>query len=396
VKTIEFIKKARNKHGYFYQYLEVNNPMSRDVIKILCPKHGKFSQVVNDHLQGSGCTRCGHESISSSRVKSPEKFKEDANRVHNNTYDYSQVNYKKGRDEIKIICLEHGPFKQRAENHLEGNGCPKCGDKRVSALSTYDFSVFLEKAKEVHGDLYDYSKVKYVSTQNKIEVVCISHGTFIQRASSHLGGSGCPTCFSDLRWETSPEIKTKLYIGKAEKVHGDKYTYQNVAYEGSKIKVVVTCSKHGDFKIHPNNHLSGRGCKECSKEIQNRGVSLFASWGCARIEEHFQEHGSKPSRCYLLSFYYGGRHCYKVGITNNDVKTRVGHIKRRSSDGEVFVVREVKLNYQESFYMEQRVLKDFSEIGEVIGGGFRGHTETFYIPESPEILKMFLSHLPTT
>ena len=53
---------------------------------------------------------------------------------------------------------------------------------------------FIEKAIEIHGDKYDYSKVKYKNAKNKITIICKKHGEFNQEAGSHLLGSGCKKC----------------------------------------------------------------------------------------------------------------------------------------------------------------------------------------------------------
>jgi very-short-patch-repair endonuclease len=54
-------------------------------------------------------------------------FFQRVNDVHNNKYNYFN-DYKNIRTKILIECKEHGLFKQRSKNHLDGQGCPKCGD----------------------------------------------------------------------------------------------------------------------------------------------------------------------------------------------------------------------------------------------------------------------------
>jgi hypothetical protein len=53
---------------------------------------------------------------------------------------------------------------------------------------------FIQKAAEVHGDRYDYSRFIYVKSNVKGKIVCKVHGEFWQVPSSHLQGSGCPKC----------------------------------------------------------------------------------------------------------------------------------------------------------------------------------------------------------
>ena len=35
---------------------------------------------------------------------------------------------------------------------------------------------FIEKARKIHGDKYDYSKVNYVNNRVKIIIICPKHG----------------------------------------------------------------------------------------------------------------------------------------------------------------------------------------------------------------------------
>ena len=73
--------------------------------------------------------------------------------------------------------------------HLRGHRCPKCYGTPKKTLA-----VFIRQAKEVHGDKYDYSKVVYNSTDEKVCIICPEHGEFWQTPYSHLKGSGCPIC----------------------------------------------------------------------------------------------------------------------------------------------------------------------------------------------------------
>ena len=119
-----------------------------------------------------------------------EQFIEKAKLKHKNKYDYSLVNYKSGRSRIDIICLEHGKFKQIARNHLVGHGCPVCY-KESSIITLNDF---IDKAKNIHGDKYDYKLVCYKNNRTKVDIICKEHGVFKQIANYHIRGSGCPVC----------------------------------------------------------------------------------------------------------------------------------------------------------------------------------------------------------
>jgi very-short-patch-repair endonuclease len=54
---------------------------------------------------------------------------------------------------------------------------------------------FIEKARKVHGNKYDYSKVEYKNTRTKVCIICPEHGEFWQRPDHHLNlKHGCPKC----------------------------------------------------------------------------------------------------------------------------------------------------------------------------------------------------------
>ncbi len=53
---------------------------------------------------------------------------------------------------------------------------------------------FIKKARAVHGDRYDYSKVEYVNAREKVNIICPEHGVFPQSPMNHIRGNGCPKC----------------------------------------------------------------------------------------------------------------------------------------------------------------------------------------------------------
>ena len=190
--------------------------------------------------------------------KKTENFIETARKIHGDKYDYSKVEYINNSTKVCIICPEHGEFWQTPNKHLSGQGCRKCGIKRVwekrGRITTEEF---INKAKKVHGDKYDYSKVEYKNNSTKICIICPIHGEFWQTPSSHLGGCGCPKCSGLER------LDTQAFINRAKKVHGDKYDYSKVEYINMNRKVCIICPIHGEFWQTPVNHLKGKGCSKC-------------------------------------------------------------------------------------------------------------------------------------
>jgi len=122
--TVEKFKERGNKifNGFYdYQYVDFEN--LHDKVDIVCPVHGKFKQIVCDHLNGHGCTQCAIDKTKSNT----EEFIAKSKIIHGGKYDYSKVNYVNSYTEVCIICPEHGEFWQDPGTHLKGCGCPKCG-----------------------------------------------------------------------------------------------------------------------------------------------------------------------------------------------------------------------------------------------------------------------------
>jgi hypothetical protein len=120
-----------------------------------------------------------------------EEFIKKTKKVHGDKYDYSKVNYISVHKKITIICTIHGEFSQEPSNHLNGQGCRKCAGNNKKTTEG-----FIESAKKVHGNKYDYSKVLYTICDEKIIIICPKHGEFTQSATRHLAGSNCPKCNS--------------------------------------------------------------------------------------------------------------------------------------------------------------------------------------------------------
>ena len=72
---------------------------------------------------------------------------------------------------------------------MRGGNCPKCAGSYK--LNT---SEFIAKARLIHGDKYDYSKVEYKNYSTKVCIICREHGEFRQTPNNHLFGTGCPIC----------------------------------------------------------------------------------------------------------------------------------------------------------------------------------------------------------
>lgn len=190
----EFIGKSREIHGDKYDYSKVDYKGLNKKVTIICPTHGEFTQYASAHLKGTGCPVCGkgYKVIKreGDKIKiNKSLFLKKSKETHKIEYDYSKVSFDGEGEEICIICPVHGEFWQNAGYHMRGGDCQKCAGGYK--LNTNEF---IAKARQVHGDKYDYSKTEYKNYSTKVCIICSEHGEFWQTPNNHLFGAGCPTC----------------------------------------------------------------------------------------------------------------------------------------------------------------------------------------------------------
>lgn len=202
----KFIKLARKKHGDKYDYSQVEYVDGHTKVKIVCPIHGAFKQTPSEHLSGKGCKKCGVDKRAKTRTQNTEIFIRRAKAIHGDHYDYSKSVYVNNRQPLIITCPKHGDFLQSPNTHLDNHGCPYCkGDaererllngkaKAIVPEQTKTTEEFIADAIRLHGDRYNYDKVDYKNSKEKVVIVCPEHGDFETTPNEHLSGRGCPKC----------------------------------------------------------------------------------------------------------------------------------------------------------------------------------------------------------
>lgn len=245
---------------------------------------------------------------------------------------------------------------------------------------------FVEEAKNIHGDKYDYSLVAYLSTSKKVEIVCSKHGIFFQSPNKHISGRGCPECGKEKRRMNKRLTKDQI-LDKFKDVHGDKYYYPDFTPEGVRNNITIICPIHGEFKQEIFSHSQGKGCKQCGidkiseerrkyntesfiehcnvihnnkydyslseyKSAQTQMIIICPVHGefsqmtqahynghgcpeCGIIERWYiggfgnkveyydsQQIGDEPCYIYLVELEVQGDVCYKVGITSNETPNK--------------------------------------------------------------------------
>lgn len=186
----ECLEQLNEVHGDKYDYSLITEPFHKtDKIRIICPVHGEFLQLVKSHFRGSGCPECGRGSSRSFHVLNREEFISKAQKIHDGRYNYSKVNYISNKVKVTIVCPIHGEFEQIPNSHLLGKGCPSCsssissGHREIinalngyeifindrSVISPYELDIYVPEEKlaiEYNGN-YWHSFGRQESTEEK-------------------------------------------------------------------------------------------------------------------------------------------------------------------------------------------------------------------------------------
>jgi hypothetical protein len=270
LKDAEQVHKGR----YSYELINVDNYKgSEHKVPIICNSCNKtFCQTLDAHVnQKQGCTTCGYARNSINNTKTINQFKIDANLVHANKYDYSNINnsnYKDSATKIPIICLSCSiEFWQTPNSHLQGQGCPPCGLILRSKNRTKPYTDFIDRAKILYGNEYDYrliNSTNYINITTEVSIIHVKCGSILNiKPSHHLNYGSCLNC--------SPNDKVSLeeFITRSNITHNNEYDYsENTELKNTHSKVIVIHKKCGNrFSPIAKNHMSGSRCPACSGGI---------------------------------------------------------------------------------------------------------------------------------
>ncbi len=244
----EFETKAKLVHPNYDFSKSIYKNADTKVI-VICPLHGEF-EITPYHLikRNQGCSKC------SGKGKLTQKdFLERVKKI-SPEYDYSQSVYINSKIKVKVICKKHGIFEVVPESLFQGHKCPKCARKITKRFSQEEF---ISRAKQIHPE-FDYSKSIYEDYRKKLDIFCSIHGYFKISPHDLLQGQGCPKCAGK---NFSQQEQLERFIS-----FRPEYSYEKTIYVKTHEKVIITCNKHGDFKITPHNFFQGQGCPKCGIE----------------------------------------------------------------------------------------------------------------------------------
>ena len=287
--TDNFINKAMSVHNDKYDYSLTKYINNKTKVKIICKIHGEFEQLPCNHLK-QNCPKC----CKNFKI-TKDSFIQRAILIHGDKYIYDEVEIININTPVKILCKIHGYFMQKPINHFDKCGCYKCANRIVN---TNDF---IEKATTIHNGLYNYSKVIYKESRDKIIIICNTHGEFKQNPNDHLNGSGCQKCGLGnhskvcIKWLENIMNKEKIFIQHAgnigEKevlIDNKKYRFDGYCEKNNTVYEFYGDFWHGNPKLynseyyHPLNKVKFGDLynKTLSREelIKNNGYNLINIW----------------------------------------------------------------------------------------------------------------------
>lgn len=190
------LARMRAVHGDKFDYTTFEFADAKTPGKIKCPSHGYFWASLNDHVKSkTGCPECSIAHVRAALTPSLDEVISRARAVHGQTYEYPSQEYVNSSTPMLIVCREHGEFRQSYDSHVhQMSGCPRCYG---SFKRTND--EFVEAAKAVHGERYDYSEASYVNNSTPVKIGCDAHGSFWQKPFKHINvQQGCPRCADNM------------------------------------------------------------------------------------------------------------------------------------------------------------------------------------------------------
>lgn len=268
----EKIELCKTIHNNKYSYDKVVYVDYYTKVIITCPIHGDYEQNLYDHSKGRGCRKCKSDIISQKIRKDKKDFVEKSNLIHNYKYTYDKVPYSFiVKEKVMITCPIHGDFKQTADSHKRGCGCPYCKGK---SGEDKDRGIIIKTNKI--NDLilkYQFDLVRLVElpkwSKGKYKFYCDIHGPINKNNSEVLKGRICGKCLK----KRNEDKKFKMELDKMLKRHNNRFEYlgYNSLVSGKK-RLTIRCKEHDHtFKYFKSVHMQTKygGCIHCVKQYKD-------------------------------------------------------------------------------------------------------------------------------
>ena len=265
-----FILNANNKFNYYYDYSLVKYQKHNISIDIVCPKHGVFNQRPDVHLKGVGCIECYKENTLSNSKKS---FLSQSNKIHDNKYDYSKVDYTSATNKVTIICSEHGEFEQTPNNHLsKKNKCPKCALKyNLSQESVDNFLKTLNIKTQLNN--------REILNGKELDIYIPSHNIAIE--------------YNGLYWHSEEYLNNNYHLNKTQECEKQSIKLIHIFEDEWLYKQEIVKSRLQNILGLTPNKIYGR--KTEIREVSSKITKEFL------IDNHIQ--GNVNSKINLGLYY---------------------------------------------------------------------------------------------
>lgn len=204
-----------------------------------------------------------------------EFIEKSKNLFNNITYD--KTIYVNGRTNVILTCKFHGDWSMPAKDHISyKRGCPYCSGVK------YNTQTFIERAKKVHGNKFNYDKSIFINVKKPVSICCKIHGDFTQMPDKHINAKhGCPKC------DKSHKKDLEYFLRKANEIHNNYYSYDNVDLLTMSSLVLIECPKHGLFNKRPTEHINKKsGCPRCSVAKSRKEKEWLDSLQIPNDREH--------------------------------------------------------------------------------------------------------------
>lgn len=279
----EFKNRAISIHGDKFDLSRVEYIKFDSPVVVGCKKHGFGNVTASNLLKSSsfGCYKCAVECRTMTGGKTRSKnaaieFSTKAKLIHGERYDYSLVQYLDNTTKITIVCKTHGEFEQSPSDHLSGCGCQECKLDTLKSKFVKTKEEFTALAKEVHGEIYDYSESKYNGMQYPITISCTKHGKFEVLPTNLIhNASGCPKCTHRVSSQEDKlvyDFSDEIILTSDRKIVAPHeldivFPKHNLAVEvNGRYWHSETCGKDKNYHINKT--------RKCS----NKGITLLHFW----------------------------------------------------------------------------------------------------------------------
>jgi len=326
---------------YDYSKFEYLGATTKTVVT--CKRHGDFVTRPTYLVNGNGCPSCGRDKViaaATRKLLGLDAFIEKAREVHAGRYTYPEQPYTSTKTKLRIECPTHGPFFQKPNHHLRGQGCPECANdaKRAhnATIGVLAKEGLLARLRGVNPRwTYDISSFKGMA--KPLQCVCAAHGAFSATPNNLLANSGCVGCGKEKH--TAAQQARRLTLAevaeRGRKVHGDRFTYLRVEHTPAGAMVVGLCVKHAlEWRQAAADYATYNPCTRCNhmKSSGEDAVFRYVSMFTGAVARDRTLIAPKELDIYLpdraLAIEYCGEYWHSYGDADAERRGKRKHFEK--------------------------------------------------------------------